>query len=89
MYHAFLFICLEPNTLGIKISGFDLEKRFNYLMLLFNNVATYTILLFNDMGRDFSFLIKELYRYILEDIFEIKSDFTITDNTVMFRFRES
>jgi hypothetical protein len=34
-------------------------------------------------------VIKELYRYILEDIFERKSDFTITDNTVMFRFRES
>lgn len=42
----------------------------------------------HDMGRNFSFLIKELYRYILEDMFEIKSDFTITDNTVMFRFRE-
>jgi hypothetical protein len=35
------------------------------------------------MGRNFSFLIKELYRYILEDIFERKSDFTITDNNVM------
>jgi hypothetical protein len=41
------------------------------------------------MGRNFSFLIKELYRYILEDMFGRKSDFTITDNTVMFRFRES
>ena len=43
----------------------------------------------HDMGRKFSFLIKELYRYIIEDMFERKSDFTITDNTVMFRFRES
>jgi hypothetical protein len=25
----------------------------------------------------------------LEEMFERKSDFTITDNTVMFRFRES
>jgi hypothetical protein len=41
------------------------------------------------MGRNFSFLIKELYRYILEDMLKIKSDFTITDNTVMFRSRES
>ena len=43
----------------------------------------------HDMGRNFSFLIKELYRYILEDMLKIESDFTITDNTVMFRFRES
>jgi hypothetical protein len=43
----------------------------------------------HDMGRNFSFLIKELYRYILEDMFERKSDFTLTDNTVMFRFKES
>jgi hypothetical protein len=42
----------------------------------------------HDMGRNFSFLIKELYRYILEDMFERKSDFTLTDNTVMFRFKE-
>ena len=41
----------------------------------------------HDMGRRFSILIKELYRYILEEMFE-KSDFTVTDNTVMFRFRE-
>jgi len=43
----------------------------------------------HDMGRNFSFLIKELYRYIHEDMFERKSDFTLTDNTVMFRFKES
>jgi hypothetical protein len=43
----------------------------------------------HDMGRKFSFLIKELYRYILEDIFEIRSDFTMTDSTVMFRFSSS
>jgi hypothetical protein len=43
----------------------------------------------HDMGRNFSFLIKELYRYIIENMFERKSDFTITDNTVRFRFRDS
>ena len=53
-----------------------------------NNDA-HNFILQHDMGRNFSFLIKELYRYILQDMFEIKSDFTITDNTVMFRIRES
>ena len=40
-----------------------------------------------DMEGNFSFLIKELYRYMLEEMFERKSDFTITDNSVMFGFR--
>ena len=43
----------------------------------------------HDVGRNFSFLIKEFFRYILEDMFKIKSDFAITDNTVMFKFRDS
>ena len=42
----------------------------------------------HDMGRNFSFLIKELCRYISEEMFGRKSDFTITDKTIMFRFRE-
>ena len=45
----------------------------------------------NDMGRKFSYLIKEYidtYRYVLEEYLR-KSDFTIDDNTIMFRFRES
>src|SRR5262249_33533041 len=53
------------------------------------NNDEHNFILQHDMGRNFSFLIKELYRYILEDMFEIKSDFTITDNTVIFKFRES
>jgi hypothetical protein len=46
------------------------------------NDDVHNFILQHDMGRNFSFLIKELYRYILEDTFEIKSDFTITDNTL-------
>jgi hypothetical protein len=53
------------------------------------NNDVHNFILQHDMGRNFSFLVKELYRYILEDMFKIKSDFTITDNTLMFRFRES
>ena len=52
------------------------------------NNDVHNFIIQHDMGRNFSFLIKELYRYILEDVFETKSDFTITDNTVIFRFRE-
>jgi hypothetical protein len=53
------------------------------------NNDVHNFILQHDMGRNFSFLIKELYRYILEDMLKIKSDFTITDNTVMFTFREN
>jgi hypothetical protein len=53
------------------------------------NNDVHNFIIQHDMGRNFSFLTKELYRYILEEMFERKSDFIITDNTVMFRFRES
>lgn len=41
------------------------------------------------MGRNYSLFMKDIIGYILEEMFERKSEFTITDNTVMFRFRES
>jgi len=53
------------------------------------NNDVHNFIIQHDMGRNFSFLIRELYRYILERMFERKSDFTITDSTVMFQFRES
>src|SRR5215207_1338037 len=42
----------------------------------------------HDMGRKYSFLIKEFYRHILEEMFERKADFITTDNTVMLKFAE-
>lgn len=53
------------------------------------NNGLHNFIIQHDMGRNFSFLIKELYRYILEEMFDRKSDFTITDNTVIFSYRES
>ena len=53
------------------------------------NNDVHNFIIQHDMGRNFSFLIKELYRYILEEMLDRKSDFTVTDKTVMFRFRES
>jgi hypothetical protein len=53
------------------------------------NSDVHNFILQHDMGRNFSFLVKELYRCIFEEMFEIKSNFTITDNTVKFTFRES
>lgn len=43
----------------------------------------------HDMGRKYSFLLKEIYRYIVEEMFERKTYFTITDNTVVFSFKEN
>lgn len=42
------------------------------------NSDVHNFILQHDMGRNFSFLVKELYRYIFEEIFEIKSDFTLS-----------
>lgn len=43
----------------------------------------------HDMGSSYTFFVKEIFQYILQEIFKIKLDFTITDNTVVFRFREN
>ena len=48
------------------------------------NNDVHNFIIQHDMSRNFSFLIKELYRHILEDIFKIKSDFTISDHTLYF-----
>ena len=42
----------------------------------------------HNMGRNYSFFM-EILSYILEEMFKIKLDFTITDNTVVFRFGRS
>jgi hypothetical protein len=52
------------------------------------NNDVHNLIIQHDMGGNYSFFIKEMFRYILEETFERKSDFTITDNTVMVRFRE-
>jgi hypothetical protein len=49
----------------------------------------HNFLIQHDMGRNYSLFMKDIIRYTLEEMFERKSEFTITDNTVMFRFRES
>jgi hypothetical protein len=53
------------------------------------NNEVHNFLIQHDMGRNYSFFVKEIFRYILEEMFKIKLDFTITDNTVVFRFRKS
>jgi hypothetical protein len=52
------------------------------------NNELHNFIIEHDMGRKYSFLIKEIYRYILEEMLETKSDFTIADNTIVFRLRE-
>lgn len=74
-----------PSFLNI-LKNWSRISSFPYKYEVNNDVHNFIIQ--HDMGRNFSFLVKELYRYVLEEMFERKSDFTITDSTVMFRFRE-
>jgi hypothetical protein len=64
-----------------RISAFPYKHEIN------NDVHNFIIE--HDMGRKYSFLIKEICRFILEERFETKSEFMITDNTVVFKFRDS
>jgi hypothetical protein len=49
----------------------------------------HNFLIQHDMGSNYSFFIKEIFRYIFQEMFKIRLDFTITDNTVVFRFSSS
>jgi hypothetical protein len=53
------------------------------------NDDVHNFIIHHNMGRKYSFLIKEFYRYMMEEMLKTKSDFTITDNTVVFRFSSS
>ncbi len=75
-----------PSFLNI-LENWSRISSFPYKHEVSNDVHNFIIQ--HDMGRNFSLLIRELYRYILEEMFERKSDFTITNNTVVFRFSSS
>ena len=49
------------------------------------NDDVHKVIIEHGMGKNYSFFLKELYRNVLE-MFETKSDFTISDNTVVFKF---
>ena len=52
------------------------------------NNDVHSFIIQRDVEGNFLFFLKDLYRYILEEIFERKSDFAVTDNTVIFGFKE-
>jgi hypothetical protein len=45
----------------------------------------YKIIIEHDMGRKYSYLIKEISRYLLEVAFETKSSCDVTDNAVIVK----
>jgi hypothetical protein len=57
--------------------------------LILYNLILYNFLIQHDMGINYSLFVKEIFQYILQEMFKIKLDFTITDNTVVFRFNNS
>lgn len=47
------------------------------------NEATQKIIIEHNMGPKYSYLFKEIYRHLLENAFETKTQFDITDNTIV------
>ena len=45
----------------------------------------YKIIIEHDMGRKYSYLIKEISRYLLEVAFETKSSCDVTENTIIVK----
>lgn len=48
----------------------------------------YKIIIEHDMGRKYSYLIKEISRYLLEIAFETKSSCDVTENTVIIKLEQ-
>lgn len=53
------------------------------------NNEVHNFLIQHDMERNYSLFVEEVFRYRLEEMFKIKLEFTITDNTIIFRFKEN
>jgi hypothetical protein len=75
-----------PSFLNI-LENWSRISSFAYKHEVTNKVHNFLIQ--HDMGNNYSFFIKEIFRHILQEMFKIKLEFTITDNTVMFRFSSS
>ena len=69
------------------LENYSRISTFAYKHEVANEVHNFIIQ--HDMGRKYSFFVKEIFQYILQEMFKIKLDFTITDNTARFKFRES
>jgi hypothetical protein len=48
----------------------------------------YKIIIEHDMGQKYSYLIKEISRYLLEVAFETKSSCEVTDNAVIIKVEQ-
>lgn len=61
-------------------------SAFPYKYEIKENVHTFIIQ--HDMGKKYSLLIKEIYSYLLQETFQKKFEFIITDNTIVFKFSD-
>lgn len=89
MYKNFSLLVIRKGTDDSIAATIGAVYTFTNTSNSYQIAAGDKLLIEHRVGKNFSFLIKELFRYILEEIFQRKSDFTVTDNTVMFRFRNS
>jgi hypothetical protein len=48
----------------------------------------YKIIIDHDMGQKYSYLIKEIARYLLDVAFETKSSCDVTENTVIIKIEQ-
>jgi len=67
------------------IENWSRVTSFPYKHEINNDVHNFIIQ--HDMGKKYSFLLKGVFTNILEK-FETKIDFTITDNTIVFKFQQ-
>ena len=95
-----IIIAKKDLDIGLLLTGEFTLSSFLNILENYSRISTFAykhevanevhnFIIQHDMGRNYSFFVKEIFQYIFQDVFKIKLDFTITDNTVRFKFRES
>ena len=62
----------------VRISGFSYKRE------IIEDGVTNRFIIQHDLGKNYGFLLKAIYRFALEDFFHKQTKFEMTDNTLVF-----
>ncbi len=72
---------LEMTEDWARISDFPYKHEFN------QDGTINRLIIQHDLGKNYAFLLKEIYRFALEDLLNEKTEFELTDNTLVLNMR--
>jgi hypothetical protein len=67
----------------LRISGFSYKREIS------EDGSTNRFIIQHDLGKNYGFLLKEMCRFMLEDLLHKRTRFEMTDNTLIFTFENN